>query len=112
MNIVPTRMAVALGVAAAASAGLIAVLQAQSPTPRAPQGFISGTVESGKGREAGVWVIAETNELPTQVHEDRRDGRRWPLRAAGAAERHVQRLGARLWPRRLRSRCPASPARR
>ena len=54
MNIVPTRMAVALGVAAAASAGLIAVLQAQSPTPRAPQGFISGTVESSKGREGGV----------------------------------------------------------
>ena len=66
MNIVPTRMAVALGVAAAASAGLIAVLQAQSPTPRAPQGFISGTVESSKGREAGVWVIAETKELPTK----------------------------------------------
>ena len=59
------RIAVALGVAAVASAGLIAVLQAQSPTPRAPQGFISGTVESSKGREAGVWVIAETKETPT-----------------------------------------------
>ena len=59
------RIAVALGVAAVASAGLIAVLQAQSPTPRMPQGFISGTVESSKGREAGVWVIAQTTETPT-----------------------------------------------
>ena len=48
MNSVSTRMAVALGVAAAASVGLIGVLRAQSPTPRTPQGFISGTVESSK----------------------------------------------------------------
>ena len=61
------RIAVALGVAAAASAGLIAVLQAQSPTPRMPQGFISGTVESSKGREAGVWVIAQTTQTPTPL---------------------------------------------
>src|SRR6187549_517284 len=27
---------------------------------------ISGTVTSSKGPEAGVWVIAETNELPTR----------------------------------------------
>ena len=33
MNSVPTRMAVGFGVAAVASAGLIGVLQAQSPTP-------------------------------------------------------------------------------
>ena len=26
---------------------------------------ISGTVTSAKGPEAGVWVIAETTELPT-----------------------------------------------
>ena len=32
-----------------------------------PQGFIQGTVESGSGPEAGVWVVAETNDLPTKL---------------------------------------------
>jgi len=31
----------------------------------APAGFISGTVTSSNGPEAGVWVIAETKDLPT-----------------------------------------------
>src|SRR3989442_6755657 len=29
------------------------------------QGFITGVVQSGQGPEAGVWVIAETKDLPT-----------------------------------------------
>src|SRR5207237_1036629 len=32
---------------------------------RAPDGYIAGTVRSSNGPEAGVWVIAETKELPT-----------------------------------------------
>src|SRR5580704_3770498 len=32
-----------------------------------PPGFIQGTVQSEKGPEAGVWVIAETKELGTQL---------------------------------------------
>jgi hypothetical protein len=32
---------------------------------RAPEGYISGVVKSEKGPEAGVWVIAETKDLPT-----------------------------------------------
>jgi len=31
----------------------------------APAGYISGTVTSSNGPEAGVWVIAETKDLPT-----------------------------------------------
>jgi hypothetical protein len=31
----------------------------------APQGFIGGVVRSSNGPEAGVWVIAETKDLPT-----------------------------------------------
>ena len=30
-----------------------------------PTGYITGTVQGENGPEAGVWVIAETNELPT-----------------------------------------------
>src|ERR671924_312868 len=32
---------------------------------RAPQGYITGVVRSSQGGEAGVWVIAETKDLPT-----------------------------------------------
>jgi hypothetical protein len=31
----------------------------------APTGYITGTVQSEKGPEAGVWVIAQTDQLPT-----------------------------------------------
>src|SRR3954463_734092 len=37
-------------------------LQAQR---RSPEGYIAGTVRSASGPEAGVWVIAETKDLPT-----------------------------------------------
>jgi hypothetical protein len=52
-------------------AGLLAltvtiVVSAQAPrSTAAPQGYITGTVEGEKGPEAGVWVIAETKDLPT-----------------------------------------------
>ncbi len=36
--------------------------QAQLATP---QGYLTGTVRSSQGPEAGVWVIAETKDLPT-----------------------------------------------
>jgi hypothetical protein len=32
---------------------------------RAPDGYITGVVRSSEGPEAGVWVIAETKDLPT-----------------------------------------------
>jgi hypothetical protein len=37
----------------------------QGPSPAAPQGYITGIVQSDNGTEAGVWVIAETTDLPT-----------------------------------------------
>ena len=53
-------------------AGLLALLAATVARPEAlqaqgtaPQGFISGVVQGDKGPEAGVWVIAETRDLPT-----------------------------------------------
>jgi hypothetical protein len=35
------------------------------PSPAPPQGYITGVVQSDNGTEAGVWVIAETTDLPT-----------------------------------------------
>jgi hypothetical protein len=43
-------------------AGLEGGLQGQRP---APQGYITGVVRSSQGPEGGVWVIAETKDLPT-----------------------------------------------
>lgn len=64
------RMGVGLVVATATSAGLLLAVtaspSAQAQASRRPQGFIGGVVESSKGPEAGVWVIAETTELPTK----------------------------------------------
>lgn len=37
---------------------------AQQPLP---SGYITGVVQGDKGPEAGVWVIAETKDLPTQM---------------------------------------------
>src|SRR5207248_8377871 len=41
-----------------------ALLQSQRNVP-APTGIIQGVVQSEKGPEAGVWVIAETKDLLT-----------------------------------------------
>src|SRR3989440_2481571 len=41
-----------------------ALLQSQRNIP-APTGYIQGVVQSEKGPEAGVWVIAETKDLLT-----------------------------------------------
>jgi len=49
-----------LVVAAALDSG--GTLQAQR---RGPDGYIAGVVRSSNGPEAGVWVIAETKDLPT-----------------------------------------------
>ena len=40
------------------------MLQSQRNVP-APTGYIQGVVQGEKGPEAGVWVIAETKDLPT-----------------------------------------------
>jgi hypothetical protein len=51
------------GLLAAASMRALSAQQGQRPAP--PQGYITGVVRSGTVPEAGVWVIAETKDLPT-----------------------------------------------
>ena len=58
-----------LWLAGAALAGAIAAaaaLPAAESAAEMPDGYISGVVESSAGPEAGVWVIAETDELDTK----------------------------------------------
>ena len=57
-----TRIASVLGIAM-----LVAVSLVWLTTPgRAAEGDISGTITSSNGSEEGVWVIAETTDLPTK----------------------------------------------
>src|SRR5215470_1937997 len=44
---------------------LIAGFGAYSASAQQPSGYISGVVQGAQGPEAGVWVIAETKDLPT-----------------------------------------------
>src|SRR5438477_6901537 len=56
---------IAFAVLAAMLAGLLAG-QSKSETVRVGNADLGGVVSSPKGPEAGVWVIAETAELPTK----------------------------------------------
>ena len=53
-------------VALAAAVALFAALPSAEEAAEMPEGYISGVVESSAGPEAGVWVIAETEELETK----------------------------------------------
>src|SRR5262244_3233379 len=62
-----------LGMVIIATAALLAASQAQlgaqpsaDPAIRIGAGDLGGTVTSANGPEAGVWVIAETTDLPTR----------------------------------------------
>ena len=57
------------GVVSVALSAVVAVFMAIPSAEEAqagPEGYISGVVESSAGLEAGVWVIAETEELETK----------------------------------------------
>ena len=57
----------AAGVYLAASAGRLSAQQSKSPASvNVKSNEIGGVVASSKGPEAGVWVIAETTDLPTR----------------------------------------------
>ena len=59
----------AFGVGALIAAAAVLLIAARLPSPKAVQvgeNDIGGVVTGPKGPEAGVWVIAETSELPTK----------------------------------------------
>src|SRR5215510_10862847 len=59
---------VVIGIAAllAVSQGQLGAQQSADPAIRIGAGDLGGTVTSANGPEAGVWVIAETTDLPTR----------------------------------------------
>ena len=59
------RRALFGGAVALLAAAVISVtIHGQTPAAP-PTGFITGVVQGAEGPEAGVWVIAETKDLPT-----------------------------------------------
>jgi hypothetical protein len=56
----------ALGLAALLWAYPVQLSSQQTVTVQIDNDDIGGVVSSAKGPEAGVWVIAETNDLPTR----------------------------------------------
>ena len=95
------KQALYLGAAAAALA-LVAIaptqLRAQQSAAVAiDSDDIGGVVTGPSGPEAGVWVIAETNDLADQVRQDRGHRRPGPLRGPRPSEGQLHRVGARLW---------------
>src|SRR6188472_1446183 len=61
---VKIRRALFGGAVALLAAAVISVT-IHGQTPAAPTGFITGVVQGASGPEGGVWVIAETKDLPT-----------------------------------------------
>ena len=66
------RRTLSLGVLGVALAAFLAVTMTRTTaqggdTPRIDSDDIGGVVTSTKGPEAGVWVIAETTDLPTKM---------------------------------------------
>ena len=78
------------------STSLRAGPQAQSPRATAvaiDADDIGGVVTGPSGPEAGVWVIAETRDLPRPLHQDRRHRRSGTLRRSRPAEARLLASG-------------------
>ena len=84
--------------------------QPADPALRIGPTELGGIVTSANGPEAGVWVIAETTDLPTQVRQDRRDRRPWALRHAGSAEGELRACGCAAMGSSTRRRSRPRPA--
>ena len=64
---IASAAAAAAALYVAASMGKLSAQQAKGTTVKVGSADIGGVVTSSKGPEAGVWVIAETTDLPTRL---------------------------------------------
>ena len=104
----------ALGVAAVAAAFGLAVAPGGSAALAQGGGVeidpddIGGVVTSASGPEVGVWVIAETSDLPTRFIRIVATDEQGRYVLPDLPDRRLRRLGARLRPGRLRARLRAA----
>ena len=88
-------------------AGLALVAQ----PPAIDSDDIGGVVKSAKGPEAGVWVIAETTDLPTRYIKTVVTDDQGRYVMPDLAESQLHRLGARLRAGGFAQRCGPRRAR-
>ncbi len=77
--------------------GNSAASQASADRVAANADDIGGVVSSSKGPEAGVWVIAETTDLPTKFRKIVVTDECRPVPIARTTPSYVQSLGERIW---------------
>ena len=70
--------------------------QQVSGEPKIDADDIGGVVTSAKGPEAGVWVIAETTDLPTKFVKIVVTDDHGALPGAGSSQGELQCVGSRL----------------
>ena len=85
-----------LGIAAIAFFAWLAISLSNTQATQVRNDSIGGVVTSSAGPEAGVWVIAETTDLPTRYIKGGGHRRSRPLPDSRSAQGQVHRLGARL----------------
>ena len=95
----PKKQALSLGVAVIAlTAAALLPLQLQAQQVKIGEHDLGGVVTGADRPEAGVWVIAETTDLPTKYAKIVVTDDAGPLCAARSTGGELFGLGARLWP--------------
>jgi len=102
-----STVAGALALLSMLSATSVSSQQLEGAAIRADTSSLGGIVRSPNGPEAGVWVIAETTDLPTKLAKIVVTDDQGRYFAARAPESCLRRLGARIRTRGL----PQSPVR-
>jgi len=88
-----TVAAVALGALLLSSSTHLSAQQSAPAGVTVGDSDLGGVVTSANGPEAGVWVIAETTDLPTKFVKIVVTGRSGPLRACPRCRRRITRSG-------------------
>ena len=89
-----------IGIALSLSHGLRAQ-QAADTVVRVGDNDLGGTITSANGPEAGVWVIAETTDLPTKLAKIVGHRRSRALPHSRSSKSQLQRVGSWIRPGRL-----------
>ena len=92
----------AMGSVVAVATAVLSGVPASAQTIAIDGNDIGGVVRSAKGAEAGVWVIAETTDLPTKFARSVVTDDQGRYVIPDLPKARLSGLGARLRPRRLR----------
>ena len=104
-------VAVGIAVLLAASPARLRAQQSTAEAVRIGDNDLGGVVTSAQGPEAGVWVIAETTDLPTKFAKIVVTDEQGRYVMPDLPKAQLQRVGARLRAGRFAQGADARPAR-